>query len=212
MFTSFQGFDAQCGEICTAGLIMKWGTNSLVITVRYSFRWKRAPECWVGLPYIWEGPHQYRGNGLSPNVTIILLPDDRDGDRKENPAWRVSPRPSGILWGVAEWLAQSPEPIPFTLVGVTEAPPILMGMSEPLPEAERRERILDDIIAGGVQHKLYGETFTADCQEKARSAISFYTTDEYRAKVGEEEWAIETVWPETWNEIELRKQEARQAK
>jgi hypothetical protein len=161
-----------------------------VFHARFDCRRPTLTECWVNMPT------QF-GGWCWPNAVLILEPEP--GTPVEpNKEWDTTrPRPNGVLWDVANMLRVG-STTSWTIVGASEIPHQICGLTH---NPKRTHAGFADSVTNNVLEwiredyagRIRTEELTEDREEEIRSQLRFLTNAEYRAEVGEEQWAIDAV-------------------
>lgn len=166
--------------------------NRVVTSVLYDTARPKLSECWVNLPSL---------SGRFARDFVVLLFPDPDSEDTANPEWPTEhPRPNGFLWEVANFLRVG-STATYTIVGATEVPCQLVGLPRDVERTreEKEQQIVDNILAWIDDDKRSQGGLASDRAAEIRSLLKFYTRDEYRALVGEEQWKLEAVRTHPWD-------------
>lgn len=162
----------------------------LVFHARLDCRRPTLTECWINLPTQfrgWSWPH-----------AVVILEAEPGSPTDPNPEWNTeNPRQNGVLWDVANTLRVGSK-TPFVVVGASELPHQICGLThDPARTHEQFAQTITDNVVAWIRDDYGGryrpEPFTDEREDEIRAQLRFVTTAEYRAEVGEEQWAIDAV-------------------
>lgn len=185
-------------------------THRLVYNVAYDVRRPTLNNCWVNLPSLGRSVRSAEGE-----VVIIFEKDERaDDEERELEAWedpsipetqRVNPawkggedqRQNGWLWDVAN-LLRVDSPASYTIVGATEVPYMCVGLAHDIADPQDKinaimQNFIDWIDEDHRSRSYRPESLSRNREEEIRNSVQFYTHEEYRELVGEEQFRLETV-------------------
>lgn len=127
---------------------------------------------------------------MEKEVPDSLSPDIPE-TRRMNPTWLADGWPLGWLFEIMEEL-QIGSKATYIIVGATEVRFVYVGLKHDIVDVQHKKETLKQNMLAYVE-KEHGHKTLLECKEHFERRIIFYTRDEYRRKVGEKQWRIETV-------------------
>ncbi|EKD05231.1 hypothetical protein A1Q2_00461 [Trichosporon asahii var. asahii CBS 8904] len=185
-------------------------THRLVYNVAYDVRRPTLNNCWVNLPALGRSVRSAEGE-----VVIIFEKDERHDDEEReledwespdipetqrvNPAWKggEDQRQNGWLWDVAN-LLRVDSPACYTIIGATEVPYMCVGLSHDIADPQEKidaimQNFIDWIDEDHRSRSYQPSSLSEEREDQIRSSVAFFTHEEYRELIGEEQWKLETV-------------------
>lgn len=194
VFTSFTPADPKDWDriTCTPSTYLDSGyeVQRFVFNVLYDTRRPTLNECWIGVPT------QF-GDWSWPEAVVILEPEPGSPD-EPNPEWNTEqPRQNGVLWDVANTLRVG-RMTRWIIVGASEAPHQICGLpARPgRTHAEFASEVTENVvewIREDYRGRYNPEVLSEEREGQIRSLLRFMTVAEYRAEVGEAQWAIDAL-------------------